>query len=416
MLKFSFLGFLQTFSEKYSKKSSKICKKTDPKANFEISSKTASKTDFRAYLMKFLMNFFKKSFKNGLLNLRQKDRDEKNSKFKKPRFLKPRFRESVLDKIKLNRVKPKLTLLPTEMVVFDDCQIRNQSQDQDLKKLAQSIKDYGVLNPIKVKKLENDVFEIVSGHRRFLAAKMAKLIKIPAIIVDECDKKLFLLFLAENLNCKKLNCFEEAEAIFKLIDEHRFTQQMICDSLGVDQSFVADRLKLLKIRPCVREKIILSNLDIGHALLIAMVDQESKQIEITDEIMADNLDVLKTKKLVFEYLNNLGLSQEKQNSKLAAKMTQENKNIDNKNIDKSETIYLVKDVRFFENTVLQVTKMMNKSGLEAVSTKHESGNFFEYTIKIPKEKVCTNIKNIKNLQDFKNNIKNTENIKKLSGF
>ncbi len=274
-------------------------------------------------------------------------------------------------------LQTKLTNIPINMIISDKYNIRDLELNGDLDKLLRNVRDYGVLQPIVVKKLENGVFEVVSGHRRFLAAKAANFEKIPAVVTNECDKKLPFVFLAENLNHKKLSCFEEADAIFRLVDEYHFTQEMISDALGVTQSFVADRLKLLKLKGKVRNKIILSDLTVDYALLITMIDKESDQLEIIDEIVKNKLGISQAENLIFKCINSDGIGNFGNVDRCSWWREQTN----------NETIYIVKDIRFFDNTISQAISMMNRSGMEAVSVKSESSHFIEYVIKIPKEKV-----------------------------
>lgn len=258
--------------------------------------------------------------------------------------------------------------IPLELIIQSKYEVRDYKNDSEIRSLSKNIKDYGVIEPILVKKLENDIFEIISGNRRFLAAKEAKLEKIPAVIVEECDKKLPIFFLSENLHHKKLHFFEEADALFKLINEYNFTREMISNSLGVDQLFVTDRLKLLRLSEKVKEEIRRLNLDIDYAVLISDINSELNQMTIIEEMKDKKLHIDELKNLVRHYEDNNDIKS------------------DDETIN-NETIYIVKDIRFFDNTISQAIDIMNQSGLDPISMKSESDEFIEYMIRIPKDKI-----------------------------
>lgn len=262
----------------------------------------------------------------------------------------------------------KAKLISLDMVIAGDCNIREKCYNNSLEQLSQSIKDYGMLQPILVKKLANDMLEIVSGHRRFLAAKMAGLQKISAIIInEENDKKLLIYFLSENLHHKKLDFFEEADAIFKLIDEYSFTQEMISESLGVSHLFVANRMQILNLDADVRAEIRKNNLSFEQALLISKINNKQNQLKVIESIVNNNLNIRQLQMMI-----------EKINSKM---------NVFAKPESKSKTVYIVKDVRLFDNTISEAIDVINKSGVKASSVRNECDDYIEYIVKIPKDRV-----------------------------
>lgn len=259
-------------------------------------------------------------------------------------------------------------LISLDMVIVGDCNIRDKDYNNSIEQLSQSIKYHGVLQPILVKKLANDMFEIISGHRRFWAAKMAGFQKISAIIInEENDKKLLIYFLSENLYHKKLDFFEEADAIFKLIDEYSFTQEMIAESLGVSHLFVANRMQILNLDIDVREEIRKNNLSFEQALLISKINNKKNQLKVIENIVDNNLNI-----------NQLQMMIEKINNKM---------NVFAKPESRSKTVYIVKDVRLFDNTISEAIDVMNKSGIKASSVRNECDDCIEYIVKIPKDRI-----------------------------
>lgn len=269
------------------------------------------------------------------------------------------------------KAKNKIELTPIDMIVPNKHHSRLNIDSTEIKQLAQNLKDHGILQPLIVKKLENDMREIISGHRRFLAAKEANILKLPTISVDVCDKKIPILSLSENLHRTNLSFFEEANALFKLIYEFKFSQEMISTSLGVTQQFITDRLKVLKLSNNVKTLITTNNLTLQHALLLSKINNTTHQLKIIEMVIEKKLDVNQTNELISNYIeNNLSM----------------NFNKSNNNANKG-TVYIIKDVKLFDNTISEAIDIMNKSGVGASSVKNECDKFIEYIIQIPKNKI-----------------------------
>ena len=269
------------------------------------------------------------------------------------------------------KAKNKIELTPIDMIVPNKHHSRLNIDSTEIKKLAKNLKDHGILQPLIVKKLENDMREIISGHRRFLAAKEANILKLPTISVDVCDKKIPILSLSENLHRTNLSFFEEANALFKLIYEFKFSQEMISTSLGVTQQFITDRLKVLKLSNNVKTLITTNNLTLQHALLLSKINNTTHQLKIIEMVIEKKLDVNQTNELISNYIeNNLSM----------------NFNKSNNNANKG-TVYIIKDVKLFDNTISEAIDIMNKSGVGASSVKNECDKFIEYIIQIPKNKI-----------------------------
>lgn len=269
------------------------------------------------------------------------------------------------------KAKNKIELTPIDMIVPNKHHSRLNIDSTEIKQLAQNLKDHGILQPLIVKKLENDMREIISGHRRFLAAKEANILKLPTISVDVCDKKIPILSLSENLHRTNLSFFEEANALFKLIYEFKFSQEMISTSLGVTQQFITDRLKVLKLSNNVKTLITTNNLTLQHALLLSKINNTTHQLKIIEMVVEKKLDVNQTNELISNYIeNNLSM----------------NFNKSNNNANKG-TVYIIKDVKLFDNTISEAIDIMNKSGVGASSVKNECDKFIEYIIQIPKNKI-----------------------------
>jgi len=132
-------------------------------------------------------------------------------------------------------------------------QPRKQFNKLALEELCESVKQYGVIQPISVRKISANMYELVAGERRLRAAAMAGLTTVPCIIVDVDDNDSAVLALIENLQRENLNYLEEAEGYSNLINEHGFTQEELASKIGKSQSTIANKIRLLKLPPLVKK-------------------------------------------------------------------------------------------------------------------------------------------------------------------
>ncbi|HHW31224.1 MAG TPA: ParB/RepB/Spo0J family partition protein [Clostridiaceae bacterium] len=176
-------------------------------------------------------------------------------------------------------------------------QPRKAFDDEKLLKLADSIKEHGVVQPIIVKK-DGNVYRIVAGERRWRAARIAKIETIPAIVKDLTEKQLMEIALIENLQREDLNPIEEAEAYEKLIKEHNMTQEEISRLVGKSRPAIANSLRLLNLNEKIKETLIKGDITEGHARALLSLDNQQSQLKVLDEIIKNKLSVRDTEKLV----------------------------------------------------------------------------------------------------------------------
>lgn len=176
-------------------------------------------------------------------------------------------------------------------------QPRKRFDSEELASLAESISEYGVLQPITVRKTDSG-YQIIAGERRWRAARMAGLSEVPVIIVSADDKRVSEISLVENIQRKDLNPIEEAEAFEALINDFGLTQEEVGRRIGRSRSSVTNTLRLLDLPKGAREKIIAGTLSEGHAkVLLGMKDEEL--IEQAANIVCErDLSVRETEKLV----------------------------------------------------------------------------------------------------------------------
>lgn len=176
-------------------------------------------------------------------------------------------------------------------------QPRKQFQEESLEELAESIKNYGVIQPIVVKQ-NDDYYELIAGERRWRASKIAGLKEIPAIIKKYEDEKLFEIALAENLQREDLNPMEEASGYSKLSTDFNLSQDEIAKRVGKSRSAVANAMRLLNLDSRVQEFVKNGKLSPGHARSILPIENSDEQFELTERIIDEELSVRETENLV----------------------------------------------------------------------------------------------------------------------
>lgn len=266
----------------------------------------------------------------------------------------------------LTKYNKKVIEIPARKIRPNKTQPRQTFYEEDLRSLSQSISNNGLLQPLTVRKLKNDEYELIAGERRLRASVMAGFTKIPCIVMKCSDKDSAIFALIENLQRKDLGMFEEARGINRLIRKYGITQEQAAIQLGKKQSTVANKLRLLRLSYDEQDWIVQAGLTERHARALLKIQNEDSRKEVLSHIIAENLNVKETEKYISSLLDN--------------KKVQPLHN--NNNNDKK---IVVKDVRIFVNTISRAVDTMRMSGIDAVSNKEETEDYIEYTVKIPKE-------------------------------
>ena len=177
-------------------------------------------------------------------------------------------------------------------------QPRHAFSEASLRDLAASIREHGIVQPIVVVP-HGEKLEIVAGERRFRAARLAGLARVPVVVREKkMDKDLLEVALVENLQREDLNPLEAAEAYARLKDEFHLTQEKIAEQVGKDRTTIANALRLLKLPASVREKIRDGSLSAGHARALAALSSADDQELLSEEILRRALSVRQTEKRV----------------------------------------------------------------------------------------------------------------------
>lgn len=182
---------------------------------------------------------------------------------------------------------------------------RNQPRkefDKDaLSELANSIKQYGILQPIIVQKNE-DMYEIIAGERRWRAAKEAGLTEVPVIIRDYDKQKIMEISIIENIQRENLNPIEEAMAYQSLMEEYGLKHEELAERVSKNRSTITNSMRLLKLSDNIQQMIIDGKISAGHAKVLLSVENTSEQEKIAQELISKSLSVRELEKLVKQYI------------------------------------------------------------------------------------------------------------------
>jgi ParB family chromosome partitioning protein len=176
-------------------------------------------------------------------------------------------------------------------------QPRKSFDDEKLVQLADSIRQHGIIQPIIVKK-ENNTYIIVAGERRWRAAKLAGLTKVPVLIKDFTEKQVMEVALIENLQREDLNPIEEADAFLHLMNEYDLTQEQIAETIGRSRSAIANTIRLLGLSNDVKKYIVSGDLTSGHARTLVIIQDESLQKTAAEYIIQNRLSVRETENYI----------------------------------------------------------------------------------------------------------------------
>jgi ParB family transcriptional regulator, chromosome partitioning protein len=178
-------------------------------------------------------------------------------------------------------------------------QPRTRMDEASLAELAESIKARGVIQPIVVRPVGPEQFEILAGERRWRAARLAGLQQVPAVVRDVPDEAALGIGLIENIQREDLNPLEEANGLKRLIDEFSLTHEQVAAAIGRSRVGVTNLLRLLELAPAVQEMVQDGSIDMGHARALLSLSQQ-RQVEVAGRVAADGLSVRETERLVQE--------------------------------------------------------------------------------------------------------------------
>ena len=253
--------------------------------------------------------------------------------------------------------------IPIKNIVPNPHQPRQELDKAALQDLAISIMEYGLMQPITVRQTGPFDYELIAGERRLTACRNLGMAYIPAIVMTANATDSAVLALVENIQRENLSYMEEAEAFSNLINDHGLTQEELADKLGKSQSTIANKIRILKLSPKIRQLLTEHNLTERHARALLRLPEDKQRLRAANLIVERGLNVAKTEELVDKLLS------------APFKPVADPKPSDNR---------VFRDMRIFHNTIRQAVDLMRKSGIEASTNKTENDTCIEYTIIIEK--------------------------------
>ena len=254
-------------------------------------------------------------------------------------------------------------------IVRNPNQPRRYFDPEAIATLAESIRQYGVLNPLTVRRTANGGYELVAGERRLRAARVAGLTDVPCLLINADGEDSSVIALVENLQRRDLDFFEEANGFKRLIEQFGLTQEEAARKVGKTQSAVANKLRLLRLSQQNMELIRCNNLTERHARALLRLNDEADRINVTNYLIEHELNVSRTEEYIDEFLKA------KENPQPVVE-PESGKHV----------VRLFKDVRFFLNTLNRAVGVMVDAGIGATVKQQESDDGLTLTICIPHAK------------------------------
>lgn len=254
--------------------------------------------------------------------------------------------------------KTRLVRLPVEKILPNPAQPRKVFREDELVGLAESIRANGLLQPVTVRK-ENGTYFLIAGERRLRASRLAGLKEIPAILTECEERDSAVLALLENVQRKDLQMFEQAAALATLLKEQNLTQEEAARRLGMSQSALANKIRLLRLTQAEQLTILENNLTERHARALLKVDNFTLRQKLLQMIVERNLNVSQSEALIASAL-------QKQPQR------------------KPKRTFVAKDVRLFLNTIDHAVDAMKTAGIAAQTEKKETAEYIECIVRIPK--------------------------------
>lgn len=185
-----------------------------------------------------------------------------------------------------------------DLIEPNNFQPRTTFDEDRLEQLAQSIRSNGIIQPLLVRRLSADRYQLVAGERRWRAAQRAGLPKVPCIVKEIPEDKMLELALIENIQRQELNAIEEAQAYKRLIETLGLTQEMVAQRVGRDRTFITNYLRLLRLPEDIQQMVETEKISMGHARALLGVDEPEIQRKLAKEVSEKGLSVRQTERAI----------------------------------------------------------------------------------------------------------------------
>lgn len=249
--------------------------------------------------------------------------------------------------------------IPLSKIVPNPYQPRKEFESEALSELADSIRQYGVLQPLLVAPGKGDTYILIAGERRLRASTMAGLGTVPVIVSEYTSQQIAEIALIENLQRKDLHYLEEAEGYEKLVNTFHLTQESMAIRVGKKQSTIANKLRLLRLPSPVRKKLHDSDLTERHARVLLKLENEDLQKAVLQKVLKGHLNVRQTEALVEKILKEAG------------KLNQ-----------KKPRFVIVNDVRIYLNSIKEIMETVKTSGIPSSMEQEMDGDDVVVTLRI----------------------------------
>ena len=249
--------------------------------------------------------------------------------------------------------------IPLSKIVPNPYQPRKEFESEALSELADSIRQYGVLQPLLVAPGKGDTYILIAGERRLRASTMAGLGTVPVIVSEYTSQQIAEIALIENLQRKDLHYLEEAEGYEKLVNTFHLTQESMAIRVGKKQSTIANKLRLLRLPASVRKKLHDSDLTERHARVLLKLENEDLQKAVLQKVLKGHLNVRQTEALVEKTLKEAG------------KLNQ-----------KKPRFVIVNDVRIYLNSIKEIMETVKTSGIPSSMEQEMDGDDVVVTLRI----------------------------------
>ena len=263
----------------------------------------------------------------------------------------------------------KVVALDVGLIIPNRSQPRVTFDENELAALSASIRENGILQPINVRRCGVN-YEIISGERRFRAAKICGLDEVPCIVIDADDERSAVLALIENIQRRDLSYFEEALAIERLIKFYGLTQEEAASRLGKAQSTIANKLRLLKFSDAERGLLIKGNVTERQARALVRIDDQKLRIHAMGEMIINKLNIEQTESMVEGILHGIIPKKREEESEPSEKKQNSRKN------------FHFPLPRLYINSINKIVKNMKEANIECETVMNHVGDCYEYTIKI----------------------------------
>jgi ParB family transcriptional regulator, chromosome partitioning protein len=200
--------------------------------------------------------------------------------------------------------------IDTDLIEPNSFQPRTNFNEEKLEELAQSIRSNGVIQPLLVRRVEDDRYQLVAGERRWRAAQRAGLLKVPCVVKEIPEDKMLELALVENIQRQELNAIEEAQAYKRLIETLGFTQEMVAQRVGRDRTFITNYLRLLRLPEDIQQLVEIEKLSTGHARALLGVDDPEIQRKLAKNVIDKGLSVRQIEYVVKSTIEGKGQAKE----------------------------------------------------------------------------------------------------------